>query len=142
MGSFIFRPNIKSHNFHFGITTITPLITLIILSTSTQHAHLTSRVSLRSAKRPSAQFANSTKYKFSTKNKCATNNVLLYNNALQALECYSSTSSQGRALVKQASIATYLTRFAVKCFPMICSMQENKAITTNELRTRTNFHMS
>ncbi len=38
-----------SHNFHFGITTITPLITLVILVTSTQHA-----VSLRLAKRPSA----------------------------------------------------------------------------------------
>ncbi len=57
-----------SHNFNFNfvITTITPLTTLIILVTSTQHAHLTSRVSLRSTKRPSAQFANSINNKFST----------------------------------------------------------------------------
>ncbi len=37
------------------ITTITPITTLVILVTSTQHAHLTLRVSLRLAKRPSAE---------------------------------------------------------------------------------------
>jgi hypothetical protein len=40
--------------FHFDIATTTPLTTLIILETSTQHAHSTLRVSLRLAKRPSA----------------------------------------------------------------------------------------
>ncbi len=40
----------------------------------------------------------------------------MYKNALQALECYSPTSSQARVLVIQASIAAYLTRFAVKFF--------------------------
>jgi hypothetical protein len=42
----------------FVVITITPLTTLVILVASTWHAHLTSRVSLRLAKRPSAQFAN------------------------------------------------------------------------------------
>ncbi len=32
------------------------------------------------------------------------------------MECYSPTSSQGRVLVKQASVAAYLTRFAIKFF--------------------------
>ncbi len=95
----------KSHNFHFGITTITPLTTLVILVASTRHALLTSHVYLRLAKRPSAQFANST------------NKVLRFKNALQASECYSPTSIQARVLVKQASVATYLTRFAVEFFP-------------------------
>jgi hypothetical protein len=66
----------------------------------------------------------------------------MYKNALQALECYSPTSSQVRALVVQASVAAYLTRFAVKFFPTICLMQENEEMTTNELCMRKTFHMS
>ncbi len=45
---------LKSHNFHFGITTITPLTTLVILVASTWHTPLTSCAYLRLAKRPSA----------------------------------------------------------------------------------------
>jgi hypothetical protein len=53
---------------------------------------------------------------------------------------YSPTSSQGRVFVKQASVAVYLTRFAIEIvFPMSRSTQENKKITTNKLRTRTTF---
>ncbi len=40
----------------------------------------------------------------------------MYKNPLQALECYSPTSSQARVLVVQASIAVYLTRFAIKFY--------------------------
>jgi hypothetical protein len=40
-----------------------------------------------------------------------------YKNALQASECYSSTSSQARVLVVQASVAACLTGFAVQFFP-------------------------
>ena len=35
-----------------------------------------------------------------------------------------------------------LTRFAIDFFPTICSMQENEEMTTDELRTRTTFHVS
>jgi hypothetical protein len=40
----------------------------------------------------------------------------MYKNALQASECHSPTSSQARVLVIQASVAAYLTRFAVNFF--------------------------
>ncbi len=40
----------------------------------------------------------------------------MYKNALQVLECYSPTSSQVRVLVVQASVAAYLTRFAINFF--------------------------
>jgi hypothetical protein len=52
--SFLLYILLKSHNFHFGITTITPSTTLVILVALTRHTHLTSRVSLRLAKRLSA----------------------------------------------------------------------------------------
>ncbi len=48
--------------------------------------------------------------------KFSTNKVLQFKNALQASECYSPTSIQARVLVIQASVATYLTRFAIKFF--------------------------
>ncbi len=70
--------------------------TLVILVASTRHTPLISHVYLRLAKRPSAQFANST------------NKVLQFKNALQASECYSPTSIQARVLVVQASVAAYL----------------------------------
>ncbi len=44
------------------------------------------------------------------------NKVLRFKNALQASECYSPTSIQARVLVVQASVAAYLTRFAVEFF--------------------------
>ncbi len=53
------------------------------------------------AKRPSAQFANST------------NKVLQTRMTFKHQSHYSPTSSQGRVLVKQASLAAYLTTFAV-----------------------------
>ncbi len=103
------------------------LSTLVILVTSTQHAHLTLHVSLRLAKRPSAQFANST------------NNVLWARTTFKHQSHYSPTSSQGRVLVEQASVPVYLTRFAVIFFPTSRSTWENKKNTTDELRTRTTF---
>jgi hypothetical protein len=39
---------------------------------------------------------------------------------------YSPISSQGRVLVKQASVAAYLRRFPVKFFPAICSTWVNE----------------
>ena len=118
----------KSYKFHFGITTITPLTTLVILVTSTQHAHLTLRVSLRLAKRPSAQFANSTNKNLQTRiyEQGSTNKILQTRTTFKHRSRYSPTSSQGRALVKQASIVAYLTRFAVNFFPTICSTRENQ----------------
>jgi hypothetical protein len=97
----------------------------------------TSRVSLRSAKRPSTQFANTTKYKISTDKVLRTRMPFKGRSATALL-----TSSQARVLVIQASIAAYLTRFTIIFFPMIHSTRENKEMTTNELRTRTAFHMS
>ncbi len=86
---------------------------------STWHAPLTSRAYLKLAKRPSAQFANSTKkvlrtriYEQGSTNKDLRtrfkNKVLRFKNALQASECYSPTSIQARVLVVQASVAAYL----------------------------------
>ncbi len=66
----------------------------------------------------------------------------MYKNDSQASECYSPTSSQARVLVVQASVTGYLTRFAVNFFPTIRSMWENEEMTTNDLRTRTTFHVS
>ncbi len=52
-------------------------------------------------------------------------------------------SSQARVLVVQASIAVYLQDLPSRVsFPMIRSTRENKEMTTNELRTRTFFHVS
>ncbi len=65
-----------------------------------------------------------------------------YKNTLQALECYSPTSSQARVLVVQTSVRAYLTRFAVEFFPLIRSTRENKEMTTDKLRMRTTFHVS
>ncbi len=39
-------------------------------------------------------------------------------NTFKHRSCYSPTSSQGRALVEQASVVAYLTRFAVKLFSL------------------------
>ncbi len=69
------------------------------------------------------------------------NKVLRFQNTLQALECYSLTSSRVRVLVVQVSIAAYLTRFAINFFPTIRSMQENKEITADKLRRRTTFQL-
>jgi hypothetical protein len=109
-----------SHNFLFGfkIHKYHLLTTPLILVASTWYALLTSRVLLRLARRPSTQFANSTNkiykqdstFKYKIRYKVST-----FKNALQALECYSPTSSQARVLVVRA-IAAYLTRFAVKFF--------------------------
>ncbi len=55
--SSLLQTTFKSHNFHFGITTITPLTTVVILVASTQHAHLTLHVSLRLTNQPNAVFA-------------------------------------------------------------------------------------
>ncbi len=57
---------------------------------------------MRFAKRPSAQFANST------------NKILQTRMTFKHWSCYSPTSSQVRVLVEQASTAAYFTRFAIK----------------------------
>ncbi len=67
------------------------------------------------------------------------NKILQTRTTFKRRSHYSPTSSQGRVLVKQASIVAYLTRFAVSFFPTIHATQENKIITTNELCTRTTF---
>ncbi len=46
----------------------------------------------------------------------STNKVLRARTTFKRRSRYSPTSSQGRVLVKQASVAAYLTRFAVKFF--------------------------
>ncbi len=69
----------------------------------------------------------------------STNKVLQTRTTFKHWSRYSPTSSQGRVLVKQASVAAYLTRFAIIFSPTIHSMQENKEITTNELCMRTTF---
>jgi hypothetical protein len=119
-----------------------------ILVTSTQHALRTLSVSLRLAKRPSAQFANSTNHKFSTNKVLRTriyeqgsmNKVLRFKNALQASECYNPTSIQARVLVIQASIAAYLTRFAIDFFSLqFAQCKKTRKITTDKLCTWTTF---
>jgi hypothetical protein len=54
-------------------------------------------------------------------------------NAFQALECYSPTSSQARVLVIQASVAAYLTRFAIEIFflPFAQRKKKKKFIPTS-----------
>ncbi len=101
-----------------SITSITPLTTL---------THLTSRVSLRLAKRPSAQFANS--------------QTRLKNSRTP----FKRRSATGLRQFKQGYYSykprrSILTSFAVAIFfPTIRLTQENKKITTDELLTRTNF---
>jgi hypothetical protein len=76
------------------------------------------------ANRPSAKFANSS-----------------YKNNLQAKRTGSALSaSQGRVLVAQVSRPGVLrAKSAIAFSATICSMQENKKITTDNLFTRTKF---
>ncbi len=65
---------------------------------------------MRSAKRPSAQFANFHEI------QVFYGQGSTYMNALQVSECYSPTSSQARVLVVQASIAVYLQDSPLRFF--------------------------
>ena len=94
---------------------------------STRHAHLTLRVSLRLAKRSSAQFANST-----TK-------VLQTRTTFNRRSRYSPTSSQGRVLVEQASVAAYLTRFTVKFFFLLFAQREKTKNCYRQATYKDNF---
>ncbi len=59
----------------------------------------------------------------------STNKVLRTRTTFKRWSHYSPTSSQGRVLVKQASVVAYLTRFAVNFFsPTICQTWENKKL--------------
>ncbi len=125
--SSLLKTTFKSHNFHFGITTITPFTTLVILVASTWHAHLTLSVSLRLAKRPSAQFANLQTRFYNTRTP------------FKRRSCYSPTSNQARVLVVQAFVAAYLQDLPSKSFSYKSLKQGNKKNTTDKLLTRTKF---
>jgi hypothetical protein len=79
---------------------------------------------LRLAKRPSAQFANST------------NKVLRTRTTFKRWSRYSPTSSQGRVLVEQASVAAYLTRFAINFFSydLLNARKRKKLLPTSYVR--------
>ncbi len=104
----------KSHNFHFGITTITPLTTLVILVASTWHAPLTLRVYLRIAKRPSAQFANSTNKVLQTRIYEQGFTIQEHPSSIGVLQPYFNSSKGISCTSLRRSV---LTRIAVKFFP-------------------------
>jgi hypothetical protein len=110
--SFLVLPLVLLHSFK-----------LLSFVASMRHAPLTLCVYLRLAIRPSAQFADSP-------NK----------NDLQAMGTGTALSaSHGGVLVPRVSGVAYLDPKVQLFFPTICSMQEIKKITSNELYTRTNF---
>ncbi len=95
-------------------------ITVVILVASTRHAPLTSRVYLRLAKRPSAQFANST-----------------YKNNPQALEIATALLQAKEGYQPNKPLCRKQQDLPSIFFPMISSTWEKN--TTNDLLTRTNF---
>ncbi len=92
----------------------------------------TLRASLRSAKRPRTQFANSPKYKYKVpKVQVFQNTSFLqtstYKNALQASEVLQPIFKASKGISRTSLHHGVLTRFAVKVFfPTICSMGESK----------------
>jgi hypothetical protein len=98
------------------------LTTLLILVASTRHALLTLRVSLKLARRPSTQFANSTnkvykqgstfKYKICS-TKCK---ISIDKNALQALEVLQPYIKSSKVTFPTSLRRGILTRFAIEIF--------------------------
>ncbi len=115
---------------------------------STWHA-LTLRVSLRLARRPSTQFANSTTsvqrplQVFNVYDKCSTKyKISTYKTLFQASEATALLQvKQGYWSYKPLSWRTYKIR-RQDFVPTICSTRENKEITTDKLCTRTTSHVS
>ncbi len=97
---------------------------------STQHALRTSRASLRSAKQPRTQFANSPKYKYKVPEVQVFRNTSFlrtstYMNALQALEVLQPYFKASKGISRTSLRCSILTRFG-EFFPTICSTQESK----------------
>ncbi len=88
---------------------------------STQHAFRTLRASLRSAKRPRTQFANSLKYKYKVPEVQDFQNTSFlqtstYKNALQASEVLQPYFKASKGISRTSLRCGILTRFAVKVF--------------------------
>jgi hypothetical protein len=80
---------------------------------STQHALRTLPASLRSAKRPRTQFANSPKYKYKVPEVQVSEIQVFFGQVrtrtpFKRRKSYSPTSRQVRVLIKQAPVAAYL----------------------------------
>ncbi len=104
----------------------------------------TSRASLRSAKRPRTQFANSqsTSTRFP---KYKDSKIQVFYGQVRTRmpfkrrKCYSPTSSQTRVLVVQAFVATYLQDLPLRFFSYDLLNSRKQRIHTDELPTRATF---
>jgi hypothetical protein len=88
---------------------------------STQHVLRTSRASLRSAKQPRTQFANSPMYKYKVPEVQVFQNTSFlwtstYKNALQALEMLQPYFKASEGFICTSLCCGILTRFAVEIF--------------------------
>jgi hypothetical protein len=98
---------------------------------STHHVLRTLRASLRSAKWPRTQFANSPKYKYKVPKVQVSKIQVFYGQVhtrmpFKRWKCYSPTSRQAKVLVVQASVAAYLQDSLSRFFATICSTQESE----------------
>jgi hypothetical protein len=111
---------------------------------STQHALRTLRASLRSAKWPRTQFANSPKYKYKVPEVQVSKIQVFYGQVrtrtpFKRWKCYSPISRQARVLVVQASVAAYLQDLPSRFFPYDLLNSRMQRIHTDELCTRATF---
>jgi hypothetical protein len=104
----------------------------------------TLRASLRSAKRPRTQFANSrstsTRFiKYKDSKIQVFYGQVCTRTPFKHRKCYSSTSSQARVLVVQASVAAYLQDLPSRFFSYDLLNSRKQRIHTDKLRTRATF---
>ncbi len=111
---------------------------------STQHALRTSHASLRSAKWPRTQFANSQKYKYKVPKVQVSEIQVFYGQVrtrtpFKCRKCYSPTSRQARVSVVQASVAAYLNELPSRFFSYDSLNSRKQSIHTDKLHTRATF---
>ncbi len=106
---------------------------------STQHALRTSCASLRSAKRPRTQFANSPKYKYKVPKVQVFYGQVRTRTPFKRWKCYSPTSRKARVLVVQASVAAYLQDSPLRFFSYDLLNSRKRRIHTDKLHTRATF---
>jgi hypothetical protein len=111
---------------------------------SSQHALRTSRASLRSAKQPGTQFANSLKYKYKVPEVQVSEVQVSYGQVRTGMpfkrwKCYSPFSRQARVLVVQASVAAYLQILPPRFFSYDSLNSRKRRIHTDELHTKATF---
>ncbi len=104
----------------------------------------TSRISLRSAKWPRTQFANSrstsTRFpKYKDSEIQVFYGQVCTRTPIKCRMCYSPTSSQARVLVVQASVAAYLQDSPSRFYSYNLLNSRKQRIHTDELRMRATF---